>query len=268
MELFILTGASRGLGAALAGRLLAPGRQLLALSRNPAAALEQQARARGAALEQWSVDLVDAPAVAARLEDWLQQRSQETWQSATLINNAGLLGRVGPIDAFDAATVVAPPSASVSRALATELAAVIRVDLEAPMVLTAAFLRATATWSTLRRVLNISSGAGRNAYAGWAAYCAAKAGLDHFSRAVALDEARRPDGKGARIVSLAPGVIDTDMQTALRAADGDGFPELARFVSMKANGQLATPEAAAERVLAYLVSPAFGSQPVADVRSL
>ncbi len=57
------------------------------------------------------------------------------------------------------------------------------------MLLTRAFLRATRDWGVPRKVLNISSGAGKKPLSGTAAYCAVKAGLDHFSRVVALDEA-------------------------------------------------------------------------------
>jgi len=59
-------------------------------------------------------------------------------------------------------------------------------------------------------VLNISSGLGRRAMAGQASYLRVEGGLDHLTRALALDEARRPNG--AKLVSLAPGVIDTEMQ--------------------------------------------------------
>jgi benzil reductase ((S)-benzoin forming) len=97
-----------------------------------------------------------------------------------------------------------------------------------------------------------------------APYCAAKAGMDHFSRAVALEEAAL--GGGAKIVSLAPGVIDTDMQVQLRGAEAEMFPDRARFERLKAEGQLDTPATAAAKVLAYLQRPDFGSKPVADVR--
>jgi len=247
-RLFILTGASRGLGAAIARQLLAADTHLLTLSRRPDPALPDAAHASGALLEQWALDLGHDIGSAARLETWLHQHDAAQFAAATLINNAGLVGRVGPVDASDADT----------------LAAVLRVGLEAPMLLTSAFLRATRTWAIDKRVLNISSGAGRRPIAGWSAYCAAKAGLDQFSRVSALDEAHRP--QPARIVSLAPGVIDTDMQGELRAADPSGFPEQANFINMKASGQLSTPEAAAARVLAYLARADFGTQPVADVR--
>ncbi|MNG36646.1 Benzil reductase ((S)-benzoin forming) [compost metagenome] len=71
---------------------------------------------------------------------------------------------------------------------------------------------------------------------------------------------------GARIVSLAPGVIDTDMQVQLRGGDPGKFPDRDRFTRLHAEGMLATPAEAAARVLAYLERSDFGSQPVADVR--
>jgi len=247
-RLVILTGASRGLGAAMAERLLAADMHLLTLSRHPNPALQDRAAAAGAKLEQWAVDLGHDVGAAARLETWLHQHARSAFTAAALINNAGIVGPVGPIDRIEAEA----------------LAAVMRIDLEAPLLLTAAFLRATRDWAIDKRVLNISSGAGRRAIAGWAAYCAAKAGLDQFSRVTALDEALRPHP--ARIVSLAPGVIDTDMQGELRAADSAGFPDQARFIEMKSAGQLAAADEAADRVLAFLARPDFGTQPVADAR--
>lgn len=248
MDLYIITGASRGLGRAMAQQLLARDRTLLTIARHPDRLLEAEAAAAGAHLTQWALDLAHDVGVAARLEAWLHQQASRRHASATLINNAGLLGRVGPVENMEA----------------EELAAVLRVGLEAPMVLAGAFLRATRHWTSPRRVLNISSGAGRRPITGWAAYCAAKAGLDHFARVAAEDEKLLPNP--AQIVSLGPGVIDTDMQAALRASDASGFPDLQRFVEMKESGQLADVQAAAARVLAYLERPDFGADPVADVR--
>ena len=245
--LTILTGASRGLGAAIGEQLLQRGAMLLTMSRHPDETLSARAAEAGASLEQWAIDLADSTAAAARLEEWLRSQ-RNSFSSATLINNAALAGKAGPIDAEDA----------------HELAAVLRVGLEAPMLLTRAFLRGARSWNVPLKVLNISSGAGRKTLGGAAAYCAVKAGLDHFSRVVALDEESRSNS--AKIVSLAPGVIDTDMQTALRESDPIAFPSQPQFVAMQAAGQLTSPEAAASSVLAYLARADFGSQPVADVR--
>jgi NAD(P)-dependent dehydrogenase (short-subunit alcohol dehydrogenase family) len=97
-----------------------------------------------------------------------------------------------------------------------------------------------------------------------AAYCAAKAGMDHFTRCVALEEAQRPNG--ARVCSLAPGVIDTDMQVQLRGADAGRFPDIGNFTALKDKGMLSSPAEAATRVLTYLGRADFGANPVADVR--
>lgn len=247
-KLTVLTGASRGMGLAMAEQLCVPGALLLCISRGTSSALEALAQERGAELTQWPADLADPAPVALRLRDWLTARDPGSLASADLINNAGMVGRLGPMDPLDAQTI----------------ATTMRVDLEAPMQLAAAFLTATGGWTLPRRILNISSGLGRRPMAATAMYCAAKAGMDHFSRCVALDEARQPNG--VRIVSLAPGIIDTDMQGDLRAGDAALFPDRAGFVAAKETGQLTSPADAARRVLAYLERADFGSQVVADVR--
>ena len=132
------------------------------------------------------------------------------------------------------------------------------------MMLSAAFLSATGNWTATRKILNISSGLGRRAMASQSAYCAAKAGMDHFTRCVALDEAHK--AHGARVCSLAPGVIDTDMQVQLRSAEPAEFPDQDNFIGLKTRGQLSSPAEAASRVLAWLDRPDFGANPVADVR--
>jgi len=248
-HLFILTGASRGMGRAMAEQLLAqPAHSLLCISRRQDPALEQAPHGAGSQVVQWAHDLSDAASAAQRLASWLDAMDSNRIASATLLNNAGVIARPAPLDEASAADV--------SHAL--------RVGLEAPMLLCAAFLRATRQWQVARRVLNISSGLGRNAMASQAPYCAAKAGMDHFSRAVALEEAGRPNG--ARICSLAPGVIDTDMQAELRGGDPALFPDRERFAQLHAKGQLTSPADAAARVLAYLARADFGDRPVADVR--
>ena len=247
-RLFVITGASRGMGAAIAAQLLQPRHAVLGISRHTDDALAARAAAAGASCEQWTADLTAPADVARRLQAWLAAFNAQRFESVTLINNAAALTRIGHIEDCDDA----------------ELASAMRVGLEAPVLLSAAFLRATRGWRARKRILNISSGLGRRAIAGQATYCAVKAGLDHFSRALALDEAQRENG--ATVVSLAPGVIDTDMQVQLRGADAAGFPERAFFVELKEKGQLTSPEAAAARVLAYLDRGDFGTSPVADVR--
>ncbi len=246
--LTILTGASRGMGLAMAQQLLQAGHGLLCISRKSSDALAAQAQALGLPCEQWTQDLARAETAAGLLETWLAGRDSHQIASVTLINNAGVLPRIGPLGALAYGDV----------------AEALRIDLEAPMLLAAAFLRGTAGWACPRKILNISSGLGRRAMASQAAYCAAKAGMDHFTRSVALEEEGKPNG--ARVCALAPGVIDTEMQAQLRGPDAADFPDVGNFRGLKDKGALASPHEAAARVLAYLERKDFGTHPVADVR--
>ena len=234
----IVTGHSRGLGAAVMQDLLDRGIRVLGISRSGVA--EEKG-----ALSQAQLDLSDPFAVHAWLTrgDPLRTFLGDADQ-VLLVNNAGLLEPIGRLEQQD-------PS-SVMRTVA--------VNLGAALALSAAFTRATEGIAD-RRILHVSSGAARNAYAGWSVYCATKAALDHHARAVMLD--RSP---GLRIASVAPGVIDTDMQALIRATPADHFPDRDRFVEMQKKGALRSPEEAAAALVNYLLSPAFGSEPVGETR--
>ena len=247
-HLYILTGASRGMGLAMAEQLLQAGHTLLCISRHANPALSTLATQTRATLTQWTQDLADGQAASERLQTWLQSQNPADHASVNLINNAGVI----------------PPIVPLSHSSPAALAQSLRVGLEAPMQLCAAFLGATQAWPMPRKVLNISSGLGRYPMASQAGYCAAKAGMDHFTRCMALDEALQANG--AKVCSLAPGVIDTDMQVQMRGAAGEAFPDQSKFLQLKAQGQLSSPAQAASLVLGYLARPDFGREPVADVR--
>ena len=235
------------MGLAMGQQLLAQGHQLLSIARKTSATLAASA-SRPEQLLQWEQDLAQSATAAQRLTTWLGTLNSGDWASITLINNAGVIPQIAPLSQV--------PAADMINAL--------RVGLEAPMALTGAFLGATEGWMIPRKVLNISSGLGRRAMASQASYCTAKAGMDQFSSCVALEEATKPNG--ARIVSLAPGVIDTDMQMQLRSAASTDFPDVGRFAGLHASGQLTSADDAAARVLAWLARADFGAQVVADVR--
>ena len=159
--LTILTGASRGMGHAMAEQLLQSGAHLLCISRKTSPELTALAQARGAVLEQWSADLADAAPVAGRLATWLATLNPALLKSATLINNAGVIPAITPLRDNTSA----------------DLANALRVGLEAPMQLCAAFLHATQDWQIPRKVLNISSGLGRRAMASSASFKVASSRL-------------------------------------------------------------------------------------------
>jgi len=237
-RLVVLTGASRGLGAALLRQLLAEGVHVVAAARGAAPAdLPNEGR-----LDWRSVDLGDARTGADWIAGALAACSRP--ERAQLILNAGAVEPVVPVSALEPAAIEAH----------------LALNLAGPMAQTAAFLRATGAWGIERRVLAISSGAGRRGVAHWSAYCAAKAGLDNFIRALNAEGDPR-----LRAVSLAPGVVDTAMQATLRQSS---FPDIARFRALHAEGALATPEDAARTILGYLAGDAFGTTELDDIRNL
>jgi NAD(P)-dependent dehydrogenase (short-subunit alcohol dehydrogenase family) len=247
-HLFILTGASRGMGLAMAKQLLCDDHFVLCISRKTNETLAAHAAKSRCQLEQWPLDLAQSMEAADMLAQWLDRHEKSSFCSATLINNAGTMPNIAPLSACDP----------------VDLARALRVNLEVPLLLTAAFLRVTEAWKIPRKVLNISSGLGRRAMASQAGYCAAKAGMDHFTRCLALDEAIKLEG--AKVCSLAPGVIDTDMQGQLRNAEASAFPDHQTFMDLQVKDLLVSSAVAATRVLAYLARPDFGSNPIGDVR--
>jgi benzil reductase ((S)-benzoin forming) len=134
------------------------------------------------------------------------------------------------------------------------------VNVAAALMFSTAFVT-VAEHGRDRRILHVSSGAARNAYAGWSVYCATKAALDHHARAVTLDKTPR-----LRISSVAPGVIDTDMQAEVRATTDDKLPSRPRFVDMKREGRLISPDQAGRKLVELLLSDTFGDEPVTELR--
>ena len=260
----LITGHSRGLGAALVNEASAHGFSVLGLSRRvtglpglselskPGAPEGSTAGSSRPLLYEQSLDLSDARAVEGFLSGPGLAGFFAQADRVLLINNAGLLSPIGPVGRLSSQAIYTSVAANVSAAIA----------------LTDAFLKAVPASASDRRVMHVSSGAARSAYAGWNVYCATKAALDHHARAVQLEAMEPGPAKGLRICSLAPGVIDTEMQDQVRAARPEDFPMRPRFDDLKSQGALAAPTDVAKRLLTYMVSESFGSEPVADLRSI
>lgn len=249
--LYIVTGTSRGLGEALASQFIKPGNELIAISRTPNASLQKKAEQTGVPFRYIRLDLAqlaeerDAQQLLAGI--WAET-DLGRFNRLCLINNAGVLEPIGPAHTYRAADV------------AKHLA----VNLTAPILLTAAFLQATQHIDADKRIMQISSGAGRKPYFGWSAYCAGKAGLDHFTRCVHLEQQNEP--YGARIASVAPGVVETAMQERIRRTDERSFPDRSRFVKLYETGRTTPPHEVAQRLLSFLDHDDFGKEPVVDIR--
>jgi NAD(P)-dependent dehydrogenase (short-subunit alcohol dehydrogenase family) len=239
MNLFIVSGASRGLGAALRDELARDTNNLVfGLSREPS---------RNTPPMNLYADLGEIATIAPAFGHCVAAIAGKQFERAVLINNAGVIGPVGRFDA------IAP----------LETAANISINLAAPMALTQLFANATRSCAKQRLVVNISSGAAKRAIAGWSAYCAAKAGLEMATRVAALEVE-----PGLAICSLAPGVIDTGMQEQVRHASEAAFPEVGKFRAMKADGTLRGAASVARDILKLIESGKLTNGGNFDIREM
>jgi sepiapterin reductase len=241
----IVTGASRGLGHALAMGLLRPGTLLITVARHHDAALDDRAAQSGARVEQIQADLSDpatAQATALRIPGSMPPNAQRY----LLLNNAGTVEPIG--QACDLGSAAA-------------ITAAFTLNVSSIMLLVAAFLQATKGLPAERRILNISSGAGRRPVAGWGVYCATKAAVDRYSQVL---QAEHHD---VRVVSLAPGVIDTSMQEKIRGAQEKDFPDVERFKQLHEKCALTPAVKTANKILQYLERDDFGSTVLDDIRN-
>ena len=102
-HLYILTGASRGMGLAMAEQLLQPGNTLLCISRHANADLALSAQKAAVPLSQWTHDLADGEGASERLSDWLLAQNPADFGSVSLINNAGVIPPITPLRQSQAA---------------------------------------------------------------------------------------------------------------------------------------------------------------------
>jgi NAD(P)-dependent dehydrogenase (short-subunit alcohol dehydrogenase family) len=244
--LTIISGASRGLGYAMAEQLATQGGHLITLNRKPVPEIAALAQQHHTVLTEVMVDLVDAAALEQAAEQ-IVKVLQDTPKASScrLIHNAGI---VAPIEPADRLTDI--------ECIRTAF----DINITAPIYLTGHFLSATCECPD-RRVMLISSGAGRRASGSWGVYCATKAAMDRYAEVLATE-----NHPHLRVSSMAPGVIDTDMQAQIRQTPKEKFPSVGRFEDMHLQGVLTKPETCAHALLNVLASQSFGQQPIDDIR--
>jgi len=250
MECYIITGASRGIGRALALEAARGGADLVTLSRSEAADLQAQSRALGVSHTHYSADLSN-PALVLELNKALFQALEgKDYRKIILINNAGQLQPVAPCGKAEEAVMVQA----------------MNVNSIAPMILSSGLIRHCKAQGISGSILNISSGAARNPYAGWSAYCSSKAALDMFTACVALEQEQAYPS--VRILSLGPGTVDTAMQEAIRDVDPANFPMKAKFIRLHEEQRLTRTDDVARKLMRALASDELPSGTISDLRDL
>jgi benzil reductase ((S)-benzoin forming) len=158
----------------------------------------------------------------------------DTPQQITLINNAGQIGDIKPIGDAD------------NQAIAD----LFTVNVTAPAILMNKFILAYQNIDTKKVILNVSSGAGKSAIEGWAPYCGSKAALDLLSLTTFKEQKKVKFP--THIYSIAPGVVDTEMQSEIRNSNETDFSRHAHFVDLKNNNELTSPDEVATKYFRIL----------------
>jgi benzil reductase ((S)-benzoin forming) len=222
-HLVFISGASSGIGAALARAVPEADARVVNISRGAAPRTEH-----------FVADLSDPAgwsAVAALFE-----REMKAFEGdrISFVHCAGTLTPIGP-----AGAVPAEP-----------YAAQVLLNSAAPQVLGDAFVRASRDARCECHLVIISSGAASNVYEGWSAYGAGKAAVDQWVRTVGAEQ-RRAGGR-CRVLAVAPGIVETPMQEEIRRTAESAFPDLERFVGFHEDGTLRDADEVAADLWALL----------------
>lgn len=240
MQLFIITGATHGLGQALVQNLLSAGHHVVAISRSKLA--------RQKNLHSVSHDLSNLRGFENKLMKTLST-VRGPFSAVHLINNAAIVEPIGNLASL-------PPEAITHH---------LNLNLKAPILLSQIFVQKFKSKKHPLVITNISSGAATHAIDGWGIYCSAKAGLHMFSECLQLEAGKI---KNLKVITFSPGVMDTGMQAVIRKQSKSKFSRVEDFKKLKKNRELRAPSAVADSLAGLLVNHQQIEKIHYDVREL
>jgi len=238
MRHYIITGASRGIGEALAKEVGEGETTLHLISRGSVKELMDHISRRGTQVFSYSFDLSRTDGITILTEEVFSNINQKDARFIGLVNNAGMLEPMGPIGKHDTETYRKN----------------LEVNFVAPVLLCHEFIKKTAGFTGRLKILNVSSGASKNAYFGWSHYCSTKAGLDMITDCIHLEH-----GKRVGVYGFNPGRTNTKMQDEIRSQTTDNFEHVQSFIDAYEQGALNSPEKVAQMMKVVLNEEQFKS---------
>jgi benzil reductase ((S)-benzoin forming) len=232
---FIITGTSRGIGEQLAKVLLERGSYVTGIARGMSSILDQYEKYR-----HIQFDLSDTLNIEHVMNKALLQIDIMDMDMICLINNAAML----------------EPLKSIDQCTSGEINKNLQISLIAPMILTSCFITQTNSYQSRRKIMNISSGSGNYPAPHMSVYCTTKAGINMFTQCVGVEQSRRD--YPVEIISVDPGMVDTELQVIAREKDDHEFPLAKTFKLVHQTGQLQTKESICD-LLIHIIDKRFDS---------
>ncbi len=239
MKYYIITGTSSGIGKALTEAILQEqDSKVIGISRKNVFENENYTHIFADLSETNFINKIEFPEINNNDE-------------IVLINNAGIISEIKRIGDIAKDSIVNG----------------FNVNTIAPLLLINKFIRKYQTSTSKKIILNISSGAGRHTVDAWTVYCASKAAMDMFSENINVEQQFIEENKRFRIYSVAPGVVNTQMQDFIRTAYIEDFSETEKFKNLKERNLLSQPKDIAEKLLELLSNNNL-KEVILDIRKL
>ena len=241
----IVTGASKGLGRAIAILLATNGNTVIAIARQSSELQEV-----GEVLKSLSTESIALPCDLgnhSEINSTTEEILSRFKHISGIVHNAGI---ISPIEGM----------LDVDR---SDWERAIQVNLIGVQDLTNS-LEPIIGGEKHTRIVTISSGAAKRSIHGWSSYCVSKAGLDMWTNCLAEEGANR----NISALAIAPGIVDTGMQAKIRDAEEINFPLLPNFIDYHRNGELEKPEIIAEKLLPFCLGESGQNGDRLDVRNL
>lgn len=226
--LYIVTGTSRGIGLAVAIRLLETGNRVIGISRKPSPLTGKDG------YRQIEASVTDRAWVEPLFKEVGQTLAGGGFDMLCLLSNAALVDPVGPVQGLDVEAVQRH----------------IDVNLTAPIQLTARFMAHFGALELRKKIVHMTSGAAHHAMPDMAPYCVSKAGVSMFAACLAKEQ--EGAANGFEVVAISPGMVETDMQKNARAQSADTFRPLQMFRSAKADGVVQDTDTVARKICRIL----------------
>jgi benzil reductase ((S)-benzoin forming) len=239
MNILIITGGSNGIGKAIAKKYTSENFTVISISRS---------KAKNVHFKQIIANLSNTSETIEAINSSFSTLNLKAISSITLVNNAGNLGEINTLGNLDS----------------KKIKDIIQLNTTTPLILANEFIRFIKNLNCKKKIINISSGAAINPYSGWSVYCTSKAALDMTTQTIAKEQNELING--VKCIAIYPGVVDTNMQCTIRATTSSEFKNVQRFVDIKENNELYSPEFVAEKIYQIDIENKLKNGAVIDIR--